>query len=77
MLFQASILSLLIAVLVAATHSQPIESHSNSNSSHLGLAIKTFIISFLVIYFGIPYMIPAIAPHVGGGQVIEVGEPDF
>jgi hypothetical protein len=75
MLLQACILSLIIAVLVALTHSPA--SHEDRGGAAVSLAVKTFIISFLVIYFGVPYLIPAIASHVGGGQVIELGEPDF
>lgn len=74
MLLQACILSMIIAVLVASTHTP--SSHEDRGGA-VGLAVKTFIISFLVIYFGVPYLIPAIASHVGGGQVIEMGEPDF
>ena len=72
MLLQACILSTIIAVLVASTHTSP-----ENRGGVVGLAVKTFIISFLVIYFGVPYLIPAIASHVGGGQVIEMGDPDF
>ena len=74
MLLQACILSIIIAVLVASTHTSP--SHED-RSGAISLAVKTFIISLLVIYFGVPYLIPAIASHIGGGQVIEMGDPDF
>ena len=79
MLIFIGIVSFIIAVLIALMHrgaaDDPYQSQQSSDSK-LTLGIKTFIVAFVVIYFGLVFFTPQLG-FAARTQLIETCEPDF
>jgi hypothetical protein len=65
--------SLSIATLMALMHRHD---GSPQSDNKVTVGTKTFIVSFIVIYFGLVFFTPQLS-FVTKGQVIETCDPDF
>jgi hypothetical protein len=89
MLIFIGIVSFIIAVLIALMYRPAIDREpmyrgaaddpyqsQQSSDSKLTLGIKTFIVAFVVIYFGLVFFTPQLG-FAARTQLIETCEPDF
>lgn len=67
-------LSFIIAILCAMLHKSKNDGYTDSKFM---IFTKTFIISFIVIYFGCMFFYPQGGINIVKTQEIEVGDPDF
>ena len=68
------VLSFIIATIIALLHK---EVKSKRTEKKFTVFVKTFIVSFLVIYIGHTFILSNNCANIINTQEIELGDPDF